>query len=284
MATHSHQDLFPHGLSASAKLLVYLLLSIVLITVDARFHVLKPIRTAASVAVFSLQETVQKPWLGWRKMDAFFTQQNQLLHDNQNLRQQRVLWHLSQQRVNHLEQENQHLRALLALQQHHFPQSHAAEIIGVPRDPYERKITVDQGSQQGIQAGSAVIDEAGLIGQVTRVYPLTSEITLMTDKDQSVPIQINRTGERAILFGDGSNHGATLRYLPNNTDIRVGDLLVTSGLDGLYPAGLPVATVTHVDFASNRAFALVVCQTLGAVDRNRHVLILNTAKNSGQAH
>lgn len=284
MATHSHQDLFPHGLSAGAKLLVYLLLSIVLITIDAHFRVLKPVRTAASVAVFSLQETMQKPWLIWRKMDAFFTQQSQLLHDNQNLRSQSVLWHLSQQRVNHLEQENQHLRALLALQQHHPLQSHAAEIIGVPRDPYERKITVDQGSQQGIQAGSAVIDEAGLIGQVTRVYPLTSEITLMTDKDQSVPIQINRTGERAILFGDGSNHGATLRYLPNNTNIRVGDLLMTSGLDGLYPAGLPVATVTHVDFASNRAFALVVCQTLGAVDRNRHVLILNVAKNSGQTH
>jgi rod shape-determining protein MreC len=284
MATHSHQELFPHGLSAGAKLLVYLLLSIVLIAVDARFHILKPVRAAASVAVFSLQETVQKPWLAWRKMDAFFTQQSQLLHDNQNLRQQNVRWHLSQQLVSHLEQENQRLRALLALQQLHPQQSHAAEIIGIPRDPYERKITVDQGSQQGIRTGSAVIDEAGLIGQVTRVYPLTSEITLLTDKDQSVPIQINRTGERAILFGDGSNRTATLRYLPNNTDIRVGDLLITSGLDGLYPAGLPVATVAHVDFATNRAFASVICQTLGAVDRNRHVLILNSATNPGPPH
>lgn len=284
MATHSHQELFPHGLSAGIKLLIYLLLSIALITIDARFHVLKPVRAAASIAVFSLQETMQKPWLAWRNMSAFFTQQSQLLHDNQNLRQQNVSWHLSQQLVSHLEQENQRLRALLALQQRHPQQSHAADIIGIPRDPYERKITVDQGSHQGIRAGSAVIDEAGLIGQVTQVYPLTSEITLLTDKDQSVPIQIKRTGERAILFGDGSNRTATLRYLPNNTDIRAGDLLITSGLDGLYPAGLPVATVTHVDFATNRAFASVICQTLSAVDRNRHVLILNSATNPGQPH
>ncbi len=276
MATpHPQLALFPRGLSAGAKLLIYLLISIVVITADTRFHSLNQLRAGASSLLWPIQKAAQTPWLLWRNMGNFFTKQDLLLHENQWLHAQFVRWQWDAQRLNDLEQENRHLRHLLALRARQPATTHAAQIFGVPRDPYLSRITVDQGSQQGIDAGAAVIDETGLIGQVTRVYPLTSEVTLITDKDQSVPIQIQRTGERAILFGTGASHTTELRYLPANTDIRIGDTLVTSGLDGLYPPGVPVARVTHIDAGNSRAFVLIECQPLGAVDRNRQVLILN---------
>lgn len=278
MSNSSHQALFPHGLSAGGKLLVYLLISIVLITLDTRFHLLQPIRAAGQTGLLFIEESAQQPWLAWRNMEVFFTRQIQLEQDNQHFRQALVRWQFTQQQLLHLQQENQHLRALLALRTSYPLFSKAADIVGVPRDPFQRTFTVDAGARQGIHLGAAVIDEAGLIGQITQIYPFSSQVTLLTDKNQTISIQIERTGERAILYGDGSTDHAELRYLPNNGDIHIGDRIITSGLDGLYPAGLFVATVQHIDTNSGLAFSTVICHTQGSVDRNRHVLILAPSK------
>lgn len=274
-APHPHLALFPHGLSAGAKLFICLLVSIMLIIADARFHALTWLRSGMSTELYVVENTVAIPWRTWQKMDAFFVKQQELLAQNKQLQQQSVVWQLNQQQNVALQQENHQLRALLGLRQHTLLHTLTADIIGIPRDPFQRKVRVDAGSQHGVQVGVAVIDAQGLLGQITQVYPLTSDVTLLTDKDQSIPIQIQRTGEHAILFGTGSDHRMELRYLDHSTDIRRGDILITSGLDGLYPPGINVAIVSRLGTTANQAFDRIDCQPLAGVERDQHVLILS---------
>jgi rod shape-determining protein MreC len=180
------------------------------------------------------------------------------------------------QRYQDLTLENNRLRALLGAQSRTPLHTQLAEIIGIPRDPYLRLVTLNRGSQQGVTAGTAVIDETGLIGQITQVYPYSSEVTLLTNKDQSVPVMVQRTGQRAVLFGTGIDDTVEIRYLPHSTDVRAGDLITTSGIDGVYPSGLSVARVTQIDLSSSRAFAHIICKPLAAIDRNRLVLIVTS--------
>jgi rod shape-determining protein MreC len=149
-----------------------------------------------------------------------------------------------------------------------------SEILYDARDAYTRKIVVDRGSQQGVAPGQPVIDDVGVVGQVTRVFPFTSEVTLLTDKDQAIPVQVVRSGLRSIAYGQGSSGALDLRFMPTNADIKNGDILVTSGIDGVYPPGLAVAKVTHVENKSTDAFARISCQPLAGIDRNRQLLIL----------
>lgn len=271
MRSPPHLTLFPHGLSAGAKLLLYLLFSILLITADARFHTLSLLRSASNALLYPIQSAAQTPWLMTRQINTFFTRQELLLAENQQLRQQSARFQLDAWQLQRALQENQQLRALLALRNRQTMSSHAAEILSIPRDPYQRQITIDTGSQAGIHSGSIAIDDSGLIGQVTQVYPFSSQIALISNKDQTTPVQIQRTGEHAILYGTGN--GIELRYLPNHADIHRGDILITSGLDGLYPPGLPVARITDAQ-NSNQPFARIDCYPLSNIDRHNHVLII----------
>lgn len=273
--SHPHLALFPHGLSAGAKLLIYLVISIILLTLDSHYRALDRVRGGFNLLLVPVEQGVQAPWLAWRTMDAFFVRHAELVQENHALRTQSIAWNLERQHNRQLEQENRTLRALLGLRARLMLPSTSAEIIGIPRDPWRRLFTVDAGSMQGIQGGSAVIDAQGLLGQVTRVYPAASEITLLTDKEQAVPITIARTGQHAILFGTGSDDYLELRYLPHSADIRNGDLLVTSGLDGLYPPGLAVARIQHVNAEADQEFDTVICRPVAAIDRNRQVLIIH---------
>ncbi|MHB1675957.1 MAG: rod shape-determining protein MreC [Sulfuriferula sp.] len=273
-APDPHLALFPRGLSAGSKLLIYLLLSIAVITADTEFHALDRFRAGVNALLYPLQNFVEIPWLTYNRMTAFFVKQAQLQRENSGLRQSFIQYSLAMQRYRNLELENQRLRTLLHMQQHTPLATRLAEILSVPRDPYQHQITVNRGSHQGIQAGQAVIDEIGLLGQVTRVYPFSSEVTLLTNKDQSVPVLLQRTGLRAVMFGTGLDGLVEIRYLPHNTDIRIGDLLVTSGLGDVYPAGLAVAKVIQIDPGGSGAFANILCKPLAKVDRNRQVLIV----------
>ncbi len=271
---HSNPALFPHGLTPGARLVIYLLASILLLTLDARYHGLFWLRAAANSLIYPLQAIEQIPVSAFGNMSAFFVKQGTLLTENRQLRRQAVRWQLESQQLRSLSAENHHLRALLDLRSKSGLTSHAAEIVGISRNPYQALISLDRGSLSGIQPGSAVIDETGLVGQITSTYPLTSTVTLITDKDQSVPVRVQRTGQNAIMFGTGQ--GVELRYLPHSTDIRPGDLLVTSGLGGVFPAGLDVARITSIDNRSARAFDIVSCQPLAAIDREQQVLIVDT--------
>lgn len=277
-ARHPQLNLFPHGISAGARLIIYLLLSIAIVIADVRFHALDKFRASMNTLIYPLTELVQTPYLTYEKVSGFFVKHGQLQRDNNALQQRFINYSTTQQRYQDLEQENQHLRALLGAQSRTPLRTQLAEIIAIPRDPYLRQVTINRGSQQGVQAGTAVIDEAGLLGQVTKVYPYTSDITLLTNKDQSVPVAVQRTGQRAILFGTGIDDTVEIRYLPHNTDVRTGDLIITSGIDGIYPSGLAVAKVIQIDLSSSRAFAHIVGKPLAAIDRNRQVLVINPSK------
>ncbi|MEQ1669173.1 MAG: rod shape-determining protein MreC [Sulfuriferula sp.] len=277
-ARHPHLNLFPHGISAGARLIIYLLLSIAIVIADVRFHALDKFRAGMNTLIYPLTELVQTPYLTYEKVTGFFVRHGQLQRDNQALQQRFIRYSATLQRYQELEQENQHLRALLGAQNRTPLQTQLAEIITIPRDPYLRQVTINRGSQQGVQAGTAVIDEAGLLGQVTKVYPYTSDITLLINKDQSVPVAVQRTGQRAVLFGTGIDDTVEIRYLPHSADVRAGDLIITSGIDGIYPSGLAVAKVTQIDLSSSRAFAHIICKPLAAVDRNRQVLVVNPSK------
>ncbi|MBI4996885.1 MAG: rod shape-determining protein MreC, partial [Rhodocyclales bacterium] len=148
-----------------------------------------------------------------------------------------------------------------------------AEILYAARDPFSRRIIVDKGSSAGVEPGQPVIDELGVLGQVTRTYLFTSEVTLLTDKDQAIPVQAQRSGLRAVLAGAGIGT-MELRFLAANADVQPGDILVTSGLDGVYLPGLPVARVVNIDRDNSFSFARIDCEPLAGVERHGQVLIL----------
>ncbi|HEX7249859.1 MAG TPA: rod shape-determining protein MreC, partial [Burkholderiales bacterium] len=151
-----------------------------------------------------------------------------------------------------------------------------AEVLYASRDPYAHKIFIDRGQVHDVRPGSPVTDEAGVIGQVTRVHPLLSEVTLLTDQDQAIPVQVVRSGLRAVAFGSGPSGTLELRFMAANAEIQNGDRLVTSGIDGTYPPGLPVATVVRIERDAELSFARVVCKPAGGVDSGRFVLVLDT--------
>ena len=169
--------------------------------------------------------------------------------------------------------ENAQLRRLMDAKQHLPVKAQMTEILYDARDPSTRRIVIDRGSRDNVVLGLPVIDHAGVVGQVTRVFPFTSEVTLLTDKDQAIPVQVLRSGLRSIAYGRGQSGLLDLRFVVANADIQVGDVLVTSGLDGMYPAGLAVARVIQVEKAAG-SFGRVICQPLGGIDRNRQVLVI----------
>lgn len=268
-------QLFPRGPGAGARLLIYVLIGIAMMVADTRFKVLDNLRNNLSVLLYPVQKTAKAPLDLYDQVSGFFVNHAALQRENSFLRQRSLDYAAAVLRYRDLEQENNRMRALLGAHSRFALQTRLAEIISVPRDPYSRKIIVDQGSREKVQAGQPVMDEAGLLGQVTRAYPFTSEITLITDLDQLVPVQIQRNGLRAIAYGSGKEAMIEVRYLPQNADIRVGDMLTTSGIDGVYPAGMPVAKVTRIDRSPNHAFLRVQCTPMAAINRYRHVLIGN---------
>jgi rod shape-determining protein MreC len=170
--------------------------------------------------------------------------------------------------------ENAHLRRLMDAREHLPVRSMMSEILYDARDPATRRVVLDRGAQSGVKLGLPVIDNAGVVGQITRVFPFTSEVTLLTDKEQAIPVQVLRTGLRSVAYGRGQSGMLDLRFVAPNADIQVGDVLVTSGLDGMYPAGLAVAKVAQVENVAQGAFGRVVCQPLAGIDRHRQLLVV----------
>jgi len=173
-----------------------------------------------------------------------------------------------------LESENAQMRQLLDARGRLPRETVFAEILYSGRDPFSRKVVINKGAQNGIKPGQAVVDHVGVIGQVTRVHPLLAEITLITDKDQAIPVQVVRNGLRAVAFGGGDGTTLDLRYMAANAEIQNGDLLVTSGIDGTYPPGLPVARVARIERDAAYAFAKIACTPEAGANQHRQVLVL----------
>jgi rod shape-determining protein MreC len=177
-------------------------------------------------------------------------------------------------RTQQLEAENERLRKLLEVKSRQKASGQAAQIIYAARDPFSRRVVVDKGQQDRVVAGQPAIDDAGIVGQVTRVFPFFSEITLISDKNQAVPVQIVRNGLRSVVFGLG-NGQLELRFMPANADVQKGDLLVTSGLDGIFLPGIPVATVVDIERDTAYSFARIYCAPVAGVENNGEVILLD---------
>lgn len=266
---------FNRGPSPATRLVFFSLLSLLLLFIDARYQYLESTRSVLSALVQPLQRLATLPAELWHAGGDFLTTQDTLVNDNEQLREQHVKDEARLQQLRMLDAENAQLRKLLDVQQRSDYRMQLAEIVYVARDVFKRKLFVDKGSVAGVQAGQIVMDDNGIIGQVTRVYPLLSEITLVTDKDHAVPVQIVRNGLRAIVFGAGDTGDLSLRYMPVNSDIQNGDVLVTSGIDGTYPPGIPVAKVSHIERDPAYPFANIVCTPIAGVNNQRFLLILS---------
>jgi len=273
--------LFKQGPPAFARLFFFAVLALTLIVADTRFDALRYLRVGLGTALYPVQRGVLAPtqWAG--NFFGYFQSLDRIEADNRQLALEKNALAQTALRAESLAAENKHLRKLAGLRASQSSKSVAAEILYDARDPFSRKVIVDRGTNDGVERGQPVIDESGVVGQITRVFPLSSEITLLTDREQAIAVQNVRTGVRGIAYGNAAGGPAgqvDLRFMPSNVDVQKDDLLATSGLDGVFPVGLPVARVLSVERNAAYQFARILCAPLGGTERNRHVLILLTEK------
>ena len=267
---------FRQGASALSKLMVYSALALFLMVADARFKVTQPLRAALATVLFPVQLVAMSPVAMIKNARQYFESLQSAQAAEAAARLKLSLQSQRASQVEQLTQENVRLRSLLALRERISTPASAAEVLYDAADPYTRKIIIDKGLAHSIEAGSPVIDDAGVLGQVTRVHPLISEVTLVTDRDHAIPVLNARTGARSVAYGDPITRGGSLelRFMAGNADVQAGDILTTSGVDGVYPPGLPVAKVVSVERRADSAFARISCAPQAMVDGARHVMVL----------
>ena len=273
----SHQrssKLFNKGPSLLSKLLLLIFISIILMGVDFRFHYLKEIRQFTNVFTKPLHAVLNLPNDIYNVTAQYFSNQSRLIHDNETLKLDIDQLKGDLQRLDFIDQENDRLRNLLEVKNTHKFKTEAVSIIYSRFDPFNQKIIIDGGQNKDFQPGQPVIDALGLVGQISSVYPETSEVTLIIDKKMSVPIQIQRNGLRAITNGNGQNETISLSYLPNSVDVVKGDILKTSGIDTIYPEGIAVAEVLEINHDPKLPFAKIICKPLSAIRNHSHVLVV----------
>ena len=267
---------FRQGPSALSKLTVFSALALFLMVADTRFKITQPLRIVVATALRPVQWMAMQP-ISWAQGGRKYFETLSSSQSSEELARQKL--GLQSQRANQVEQlllENARLRQLLTLRERVTTPAQAAQVLYDAADPYTRKVIIDKGMTDGIATGSPVIDESGVLGQVTRVYPSVSEITLVTNRDQAIPVQNSRTGARGIAFGDGAGYAGALelRFMAANADVQPGDILTTSGVDAVYPPGLPVAKVDRVERRVDSAFARVYCTPFALVSGTAHVMVL----------
>ena len=271
---HTPPPFFNRGPAPLVRLAFFASLSLALLVLDARLRYTEGLRSVLALAVYPLQSLATLPAALAERIADSFASQSQLRVENSQLRAKLLDTSQAAQRYEAAQAETGQLRRLIGAAERLPVKSMPAEILYNGRDPYSRKIVIDKGGQSGVLAGSPVVDEAGVVGQVTRAHALMSEVTLLTDKDQAIPVQVVRNGLRAVAFGAGASGMLELRFMAANAEIQNGDKLVTSGLDGTYPPGLPVATVARVERDAAYAFARILCQPAAGVERGRYVLVI----------
>jgi rod shape-determining protein MreC len=267
---------FKQGQSALSKLMICGALALFLMVADVRFKLTAPVRAAVATVLYPLQWAAMRPIEMVRGGGAYFSSLQEAQKGQQEAQKRLAAQAERSAQVEQLGLENARLRKLLELRERTNTASRAAQVMYDTADPYSRRVMVDKGLAQGIKLGSPVIDEGGVLGQVTRVYPLSSEVTLVIDRDHTIPVLNTRTGVRSVVYGEPSLHGGALelRFIAGNADVQAGDILSTSGVDGVYPAGIPVARVDKVERRADSAFAKIHCIPLANVQGPKHVLLL----------
>ena len=266
---------FRQGPSALTKLSFCSALAIFLMVADTRLKITQPLRTVVATVLNPFERSLRMPVDGLNGASDYLMGLQRALSSETAARSQLARQAERASRVEQLQAENNRLRALLELRPALTVRSQPAEVLYDAPDPYSRKVILDRGSTQGIALASPVIDEAGVLGQVTRVYPLSSEVTLLTDKEAAIPVLNTRSQARSAAFGTAIGSGLELRFMAGNADVQVGDVLHTSGVDGIYPPGLAVAKVTAVDRKVDTGFARIALAPVASADGVRHVLVLD---------
>jgi rod shape-determining protein MreC len=273
---HTPPPFFKRGPAPLVRLFFFACLSLALLVLDARFRYAEGMRAMLAIVAYPIQRAAIAPvdfvqWVG-----AYFVKQSSLVEENAALRERALALSRDAQRFQAAEAEAAQLRRLIGASERVEVRTLPAEVLYATRDPYSHKVFIDRGAQHGVRPGSPVADESGVVGQVTRVHPLLSEVTLLTDADQAIPVQVLRNGLRAVAFGGGASGMLELRFMAANAEIQNGDRLVTSGIDGIYPPGLPVATVVQIERDEEHSFARFVCQPAAGIGRGRFVLVVNS--------
>ena len=281
---------FRQGPSALARLAAFTALSLLLLVLDARFKLLEQGRFAIAAVLYPLQRVAHAPGAALTHAGRYAAEQRTLMDENARLKTAQLEAARDTVRSAHVEAENANLRGLLAMRERLPVQAVAAEMLYDARDPFTRKVIIDKGDAHGVAPGMVVMDAAGVVGQITRAFPYLAEVSLLTDKNQAIPVQVVRNGLRAVAYGGAAAAAGAvpearearameLRFLAANADVLEGDLLVTSGIDGTYLPGLPVATVAKIEREAGYAFARIICTPAAGIGRFGQVLVLTTRIN-----
>lgn len=261
------------GPALGLRLIVLALMSAGLMVADHRQHSTARVRDWASAAIYPVQWAVQAPVQAWAAMRESFATRVRVEADNVRLASDNLVLRLKLMRFESLEQENQRLRAARESTARVVERTLIAEIVRVDLDPFRQRVLVNKGTRDGVFRGQAALDANGIFGQVTRAGPVSAEIIVITDPEHAIPVQVNRTGARTIALGTGRSGLLSLPYLPQNSDVVAGDLLVSSGLGGVYPPGYPVGKVTNVLRDPAQPLLAVEAVPLAALDRDPEVLL-----------
>ncbi len=262
------------GPALGLRLIVLAAMAAGLMVADHRQHHLAMIRDGVAALAYPVQWAVQAPVQAWAAMSESFATRSRVEAENVKLAADNLVLRLKLMRFESLEQENQRLRAVRESSARVVQRSLVAEIVRVDLDPFRQRVLINKGSRADLFRGQAAIDANGIFGQVTRVGPFSAEIILISDPEHAIPVQVNRTGARSIALGTGRSGLLTLPYLPQNTDVIVGDLLVSSGLGGVYPPGYPVGKVTAVTRDSGQPLLEVEAKPLAGLDSDPEVLLV----------
>lgn len=268
---------FKQGPTSLSKLMLLSALALFLMVADKRFEFGRIVRASLATVLSPVSSAVLAPVAALQDSFKYVDTLSNVKLSEQEAHKKLLLLSQRANQVETLALENSRLRQLLSLKETLSTPSQAAEVLYDAADPYSRKIIVDRGSAHAVQLGSPVIDELGVLGQVVRVFPLTSEVVMIIDREQTTPVLNTRTGVRSVAYGNPSAHGDVLelRFISGNADVLAGDVLTTSGVDGVYPAGLQVARVEKVERRADSGFAKIVCTPKANVLGAKHVMILN---------
>ena len=260
----------------TARLMLYGLVAVVLMAMDQRGHYVPQIRSMALYMVEPVYHLVEWPARAARNVFGQFQSRRSLRQDNEALKQQLLSQQGALQRFATLVEENRRLRSLIEGSEGQSFEFQYAELVGVDLDPFSHKVVVNRGALNGVQRGQAVIDGAGVMGQVEDIRPHFSTIRLISDPNHALPVQINRTGLRTVAFGSGETGMLRMPGIPRQADVREGDLVVTSGLGNRFPGGYPVAVISRINRQEGQTFVLVEAMPLAALDRGKEVLLIRT--------
>lgn len=271
---------FHRGPSPLARLTFFTIAAIALMIADHRFHALETVRLSLSVLAHPVQQLATVPGEAVSRVGEYFASQERLLRENQELKAKVLEQSAAAQEARLLRAEQAHLLEMAPGKSRYADNGSIAEVLYSARNPFTRKIVIDKGLTHSMSAGMPVIDGTGVVGQVTSVGTFTSEVTLVTEKDQSVPVILVRNGLRAVAVGSGKAGAIEIPFMPASADVQNGDTFVTSGIDGTYPPGLVVATVTSVEKNAAYVFAKIIAKPAAGVDNHRYVMVLPVAAAS----